>query len=78
MLRVKTDGKAIAVEIWEVPLSGLGKILMQEPPGLSIGKVTLIDGEVVLGVIGEPICCESGLEITEYGCWREYIKTKLR
>lgn len=76
MLRVKTGGKAIAVEVWAVPLAGLCKILMQEPPGLSIGKVTLADGEVVLGVIGEPICCESGLEITEYGGWREYMKTK--
>ena len=75
MLRVKTGGKAIAVEIWSVPLAGLGKILMQEPPGLSIGKVTLMDGEVVLGVIGEPICCETGLEITQYGGWREYIKS---
>lgn len=27
---------------------------MKEPEGLSVGKVTLSDGEVVLGVIGEP------------------------
>ncbi|MDA0673028.1 MAG: glutamyl-tRNA amidotransferase, partial [Cyanobacteria bacterium] len=55
MVRVAEGGGAIAVEVWDVPLAGLGVILMQEPPGLAIGKVKLADGEVVLGVIGEPL-----------------------
>lgn len=47
-------GVSVAVEIWCVPPAGLGTLLM-EPPGLSIGKVTLADGEtIVLGVIAEP------------------------
>jgi hypothetical protein len=48
-------GVSVAVEIWCVPPGGLGTLLVREPPGLSIGKVTLADGEtVVLGVIAEP------------------------
>jgi hypothetical protein len=76
MLRVKEGGNSISVEIWAVPLAGLGIVLTQEPPGLCIGKVRLSDGEEVLGVLGESIlCCEQGKEITEYGGWRNYLKT---
>jgi gamma-glutamylcyclotransferase (GGCT)/AIG2-like uncharacterized protein YtfP len=72
MIRVAEGGVAIAIEVWQVPVAGLAEILQQEPPGLSIGKVKLADGEVVLGVLGEPICCESQLEITQWGGWRAY------
>lgn len=75
MLRVTTGGTSIAVEIWQVPLEGLGIVLMKEPPGLCIGKVRLAQGEEVLGVLGELVCCEQGKEITEYGGWRNYLKT---
>ncbi|GAB4144462.1 MAG: glutamyl-tRNA amidotransferase [Cyanobacteria bacterium J069] len=73
MLRVQTGGRAIAVEIWAVPLDGLGKILLQEPPGLCIGRLKLDDGEEVLGVLGEPYLCEGEREITEFGGWRAYV-----
>ncbi|NER00695.1 MAG: glutamyl-tRNA amidotransferase [Cyanothece sp. SIO2G6] len=78
MVRVQEGGGAIALEVWQVPLEGLGLILMQEPPGLAIGKVTLEDGEVVLGVIGEPLTVEGKLEITQYGGWRAYQAAKAR
>lgn len=73
MLRVREGGAAIAVEIWEVPRDNLTTILLQEPPGLCIGKVHLDNGEVVLGVLGEPILCENQKEITQWGGWRTYI-----
>ncbi len=75
MLRVTEGGTSIAVEIWAVPVENLGIILTKEPPGLCIGKVPLTNGETVLGVLGELICCESGKEITEYGGWHNYLKT---
>ncbi|MDJ0572895.1 MAG: hypothetical protein QNJ53_28180 [Pleurocapsa sp. MO_192.B19] len=73
MMRVKTGGVAIAVEVWAVPPAGLAQILLNEPPGLCIGKVRLDDGSEILGVVGESICCENGKEITQYGGWRNYI-----
>ncbi len=76
MLRVSQGGVAIAVEVWKVPVAGIATILLEEPPGLCIGKVCLSDGEIVLGVLGEPILCETGYEITEYGDWRAYIEPK--
>jgi gamma-glutamylcyclotransferase (GGCT)/AIG2-like uncharacterized protein YtfP len=72
MLRVATGGVAVAVEVWSVPPAGLASILLKEPPGLSIGKVKLADGSVVLGVLGEPILCEGQKEITSFGGWRAY------
>jgi gamma-glutamylcyclotransferase (GGCT)/AIG2-like uncharacterized protein YtfP len=77
MIRV-TDGSGVAVEVevWSVPASGLSGILLSEPPGLSIGKVRLADGSVVLGVIGEPALVEGQREITTHGGWRGYIQSK--
>ncbi len=72
MMRVATGGAAIALEIWDVPTTGLSAILLQEPPGLCIGKVRLADGQVVLGVLGEAILCEGKREITQWGGWRAY------
>jgi hypothetical protein len=72
MVRVAAGGAAIAVEVWSVPAAGLAAVLMQEPPGLSIGKVRLADGEEVLGVLGEPALCDGQPEITAYGGWRAY------
>jgi len=73
MIRVPQQGAPIATEVWEVPAAGLASILLQEPPGLCIGKVCLADGSTVLGVLGEPALCESQREITEFGGWRAYI-----
>ncbi|MDB6040689.1 MAG: hypothetical protein JWM99_4530 [Verrucomicrobiales bacterium] len=73
MVRVRSGGVAVWVEIWTVPPEGLASILLKEPPGLTIGKVKLADGTEVLGVLGEPILCEGEREITEYRSWRSYI-----
>jgi hypothetical protein len=77
MVRVATGGVAVAVEVWSVPAAGVATILLQEPPGLSIGKVKLADGSIVLGVLGEPILCEGKMEITAFGVWRNYLKSKI-
>jgi len=78
MIRVAAGGASVAVEVWAVPPAGLAHILQQEPPGLCIGKVTLADGEEVLGVLGEPALCEGQREITEHGGWRAYIASGTR
>lgn len=77
MVRV-TDGSGVAVhvEVWDVPPEGLAEVLQKEPPGLCIGKLTLKDGEEVLGVVGEPALCEGAKDISEYGGWRRYTAAK--
>jgi gamma-glutamylcyclotransferase (GGCT)/AIG2-like uncharacterized protein YtfP len=73
MIRVSRGGAAVAVEIWSVPEAGLAALLLNEPPGLCIGKVRLADGSEVLGVLGEPALCEGKKEITASGGWRNYV-----
>lgn len=73
MLRVTEGGAPVAVEIWELPAEEIASLLQREPAGLSIGWVTLEDGERVLGVLGEPWLCEGQKEITEWGGWRAYV-----
>jgi hypothetical protein len=72
MIRVAQEGRSIAVEVWSVPVEGISTLLILEPPGLCIGKVRLLDGAEVLGVLGEPILCEGMREITQWGGWRAY------
>jgi gamma-glutamylcyclotransferase (GGCT)/AIG2-like uncharacterized protein YtfP len=78
MIRVASGGGAVAVEVWDVPPEGLSTILLKEPSGLCLGKVTLADGEEVLGVLGEPMLCEGRREITQHGGWRAYIAAQKR
>lgn len=72
MLRVASGGVSIAVEIWLVPPAGIASILLTEPDGLCVGRVTLDDGGAVLGVLAEPVLVEGRREITEHGGWRAY------
>ena len=72
MLRVESGGRSIAVEIWLVPHAGVAAILLTEPDGLCVGRVTLEDGTEVLGVLAEPALVEGRREITRHGGWRAY------
>lgn len=73
MQRVSEGGRAISLEVWAIPVSGVSSLLLGEPPGLCIGKVRLADGEEVLGVLGEAILCDGQPEISQWGGWRAYI-----
>ncbi len=73
MLRVSAGGRSIAVEIWLVPRAGIAAILLTEPDGLCVGRVTLDDGSEVLGVLAESALVEGRREVTEYGGWRAYV-----
>ncbi|MEA3211906.1 MAG: hypothetical protein QOE70_4963 [Chthoniobacter sp.] len=72
MVRVPAGGVSVAVEVWSVPPQGLASILVKEPAGLCIGKVRLLSGAEMLGVVAEPILCEGQREISELGGWRAY------
>ena len=66
-------GNEISLEIWELDGDGLASVLINEPPGLCVGKVQLDDGTTVLGVLGEPQIFKDQKEITSFGGWKEYI-----
>jgi len=66
-------GNEISLEIWELDGDGLVSVLINEPPGLCVGKVQLDDGTTVLGVLGESYIFKDQKEITSFGGWKEYI-----
>ena len=73
MARATAGGASIALEIWALPPAGVSQVLLQEPPGLCIGRIELEDCSQVLGVLGEATLCEGQREITAWGGWRAYL-----
>jgi len=73
MIQDSNGGNQIVLEIWELTSEALLSVLNSEPPGLSLGKVQLENGELILGVLGEPYICEGMQEITRWGGWLNYL-----
>lgn len=49
----RANGKAIELDIWNVPVQSLGQFLMQVPAPLGLGTLFLDDGSAVKGFICE-------------------------
>ena len=73
--RVAADGAAVAVEVWDMPVSQLGSFLAVIPPPLGLGKVELADGRWVTGFICEGLALDAALDVTEHGGWRAYMQS---
>ena len=73
--RVAAHGAAIAVEVWDMPVSQLGSFLALIPPPLGLGKVELADGSWVTGFICEGLALDAALDVTEHGGWRAYMQS---
>jgi allophanate hydrolase len=72
----KGTGHAIEVEVWEMPEKNLGSFVKQIPPPLGIGTLTLEDGTTVKGFICEPYALAEALDISHFGGWRGYLKSR--
>ena len=73
--RVPTDGAAIALEVWDMPVSQLGSFLALVPAPLGMGKVELADGSWITGFICEGFALDAALDVTAHGGWRAYIQS---
>ncbi len=69
------EGVAIEVEVWQLPVAGFGRFVDLVPPPLAIGNVELEDGIWVKGFLGEPFAIAGVPEISEFGGWRNYLKS---
>ena len=76
MVRVDAGGVAIEVEVWELPSSELGSFLTGIPAPLGLGKVQLADGRWETGFICEPYGLNGATEISQFGGWRAYMRSK--
>jgi allophanate hydrolase len=71
------DGSAIAVEVYELGLAEFGSFVVDVPPPLAIGTLTLADGTSVKGFVAEPRATEGAQDITHLGGWRAFIAQRV-
>ena len=67
------DGAGITVEVYELGVAEFGSFVVEVPPPLAIGTVTLADGTSVKGFVAEPRAMTGAQDITHLGGWRAYI-----
>ena len=73
LVHVGEGGAAIEVEVYELGLEAFGSFVVDVPPPLAIGTVTLEDGVEVKGFVAEPRALDGAADITAFGGWRAYI-----
>ena len=67
------DGGPIAVEVYELGVAEFGSFVVDVPPPLAIGTVTLADGSSVKGFVAEPRALTGAEDITSLGGWRAFV-----
>ena len=75
-LQYNAKGCSIEVEVWDIPRALFGDIVAEVPAPLGIGNVQLTDGTWVKGFICEGYALEDATDISHFGGWREFMKSK--
>lgn len=73
LVREKTGGARIALEIWSLPKSALGHLMCQIPAPLGLGSIELDDGTCATGFLCEAAGTRGARDITAAGGWRQYL-----
>lgn len=76
LARVSSGGSAIEVEVWELTAEAFGQFMKGVPAPMTIGTCILEDGSKVHGFGCEPIALEGATDISEFGGWRAYLRSK--
>lgn len=69
-------GAAIEVEVWTLTAAAFGTFVAAIPPPLGIGTLQLADGSSVKGFICEPAALAGAMDITSFGGWRAFLRSK--
>jgi allophanate hydrolase len=73
MMRDTVSGRAIDIEIWQIPQTEFGSFVAAIPAPLGIGKVETSDGRWLPGFICEAYATAGANEISQLGGWRQYL-----
>ena len=76
LVRSARGGRSIEIEVWAIDAAEVGSLLETVPPPLGLGKVELEDGERVVGFICEGHAAETAADITQFGGWRAYLRSR--
>ena len=69
-------GFEIEVEIWSLAPSAWAEFVAAIPTPLGIGNLLLEDGTSVKGFLVEPIALTNATDISAFGGWRAYLKSR--
>ena len=69
-------GKAIELEVWELPAKEFGSFVAGIAGPLGIGTVELADGSKVQGFVCEAHAAAGATDITVHGGWRAWLASK--
>jgi len=72
---VDGTGVAIEVEVWELSAEGFGLFVANVPPPMTIGSVKLDSNQWVKGFLCEPYALSGAREISEFGGWRNFLRS---
>ena len=70
------EGPGIETEIWSLAPDALGRFVAVIRSPLGIGRITMQDGSVTSGFLCESWATDDALEITAFGGWRAYTRTR--
>jgi allophanate hydrolase len=74
---VRADGgKAIELEVWELPAKEFGSFVAGIAAPLGIGTIELADGSTVQGFVCEAHAAAGATDITVHGGWRAWLAAK--
>ena len=73
LVRVKSGGASIEVEVWELPSDAYGRFVAAIPAPLGIGTLALEDGTSVQGFLCETHAIEGARNITSFGGWKPFL-----
>ena len=66
------EGASLEVEIWSLPICGLGRLMRRVAAPLAIGTVELADTSLVKGFLCEAHAAGGAQDITAFGGWRAF------
>ena len=72
LIRDPDGGRAVEVEVYELPVAALGDLLLTVAPPLAIGTVVLADGGQAPGFVCEGYARDGVPDISHFGGWRRY------
>lgn len=75
MVRVEQQGAMIELEVYAMPVTGLGTLMAGIPAPLGIGTIRLADGSQVKGFLCESHALAGARDITHFGGWRAFRRS---
>jgi allophanate hydrolase len=78
LVRVATEvGRSIEVEVWEIPPARYAAFVEDVVPPLALGQIELVDGTMLPGfVLAAHSAPGNAVEITQFGGWRSYLRSR--